>query len=179
MSSSPITVRPDLLRELHRPRARHGPRAAIFLALYGATALAAWRVTSAWHSWAAYLACAPLYLLAAASLHGVSLFTHEAVHGTLSRNRTLNAVGGAICAWPVLQNYSAYRVLHLAHHDQLGRAGHRSAHPASPVRAGPVSYVPCEVLPFRGSTPAAGGDSSALRTTMGEASSVADAAVLH
>ncbi len=67
-----------------------------------------------------WLAAAPLYLCAAASLHGISLFTHEAVHGTLSRSRTWNAVLGAACALPVLQNYSAYTVLHLRHHAHLG-----------------------------------------------------------
>jgi fatty acid desaturase len=66
------------------------------------------------------LLAAPCYVLAAASLHGISLFTHEAVHGTLSKNRTRNGVFGAACAIPVLQNYSAYTVLHLRHHAHLG-----------------------------------------------------------
>jgi fatty acid desaturase len=123
MPHATIALSPELLRELHRPRAAHGPRAVIFLTMYAACAVAAWQLTANWHSWVAVLACTPLYLLAAASLHGISLFTHEAVHGTLSRNRTLNAVGGAVCAWPVLQNYSAYRVLHLAHHDHTGADG--------------------------------------------------------
>ncbi len=70
-----------------------------------------------------YLACLPLYLVAGAALHGISLFTHEAVHGTLSRHPRRNAVFGAICAWPVLQNFSAYRVLHLRHHAHLGEEG--------------------------------------------------------
>ncbi len=74
------------------------------------------------HAWV-YLACIPLYILAAASLHGISLFTHEAVHGTLSSNRHLNHALGAICAWPVLQNFAAYRVLHLEHHNHLGEPG--------------------------------------------------------
>ena len=66
--------------------------------------------------------CIPLWILGGASLHGISLFTHEAVHGTLSRNKILNACLGAVCAWPVWQNYSAYRVLHLEHHADLGGA---------------------------------------------------------
>lgn len=32
-------------------------------------------------------------------------------------------LAGAACAWPVLQNFSAYRVLHLKHHDHLGQPG--------------------------------------------------------
>ncbi len=61
--------------------------------------------------------------MAAASLHGISLFTHEAVHGTLTENRRWNDVIGAACALPVLQNFSAYRVLHLGHHQHLGEEG--------------------------------------------------------
>jgi fatty acid desaturase len=115
---------PELLRELHRPRHRHGVRIAVFVALYVIAGGAAYRVATALPAggWK-YLACLPLYLLAAASLHGVSLFTHEAVHGTLSSNRVWNRALGAICAWPVLQNFAAYKVLHLRHHDHLGLPG--------------------------------------------------------
>ena len=81
--------------------------------------MAAAQVQSAWQ----WLLLVPLYLLAAASLHGISLFTHEAVHGTLMANRMLNAVFGSLCALPVLQNFSAYRVLHLRHHQHLGDEG--------------------------------------------------------
>lgn len=65
----------------------------------------------------------PAYLLAAASLHGISLFTHEAVHGTLAPGRFANRLFGALCAFPVWQNCSAYRVLHLRHHSHLGDDG--------------------------------------------------------
>jgi fatty acid desaturase len=115
---------PDLLRLCHtRSAARHAGRVAVFVLLYavgaaGAVWLAAWEAP--WWKW---LLAVPLYLLAAASLHGISLFTHEAVHGSLARNKRLNAVLGALCAMPVLQNFSAYRVLHLNHHQHLGEAG--------------------------------------------------------
>ena len=69
------------------------------------------------------LAALQLYLLAAASLHGISLFTHEGVHGALSRNPTVNRWLSIACAMPVLQNYSAYKVLHLRHHRHLGHEG--------------------------------------------------------
>ena len=69
------------------------------------------------------MANAPLYLLAAASLHGISLFTHEGVHGTLSPRPGWNRALSIACAQPVLQNYSAYRVLHLKHHQHLGEEG--------------------------------------------------------
>jgi fatty acid desaturase len=124
MPHAPLDLPADLVRDLHRPRAAHGRRAAVFILLYVATATSVSIVAlSHPRTPLIYLACAPLYLLAAASLHGISLFTHEAVHGTLSRDPKRNAVLGAICAWPVLQNFSAYRVLHLRHHSHLGEEG--------------------------------------------------------
>ncbi len=117
-------IPPELWKDCHAPASwRHWMRLAAFLTIYALGAVAvvsiASRIASAWQ----YLFCVPLYLLVAASLHGISLFTHEAVHGTLSENRRINAVLGAACAIPVLQNYSAYRVLHLRHHQHLGEDG--------------------------------------------------------
>jgi fatty acid desaturase len=100
----------DVLRACHARHALlHLGRAALFVALYLAGAVGA--VLAAPHVPTLWLLL-PLYLLAAASLHGLSLFTHEAVHGTLHHNRWLNGLLGAACALPVLQNFSAYRVLH-------------------------------------------------------------------
>ncbi len=107
------------LRALHRlSHAATILRFACFSFLYLAAAAAAIAISR--H--APWYACAPLWIVAGASLHGISLFTHEAVHGTLSRNVMLNGLLGAVCAWPVWQNYSAYKVLHLAHHADLGGA---------------------------------------------------------
>jgi fatty acid desaturase len=105
-----------LLRQLHahEPR-RFVFRFAIFAALYVSSAAGAIVWASPW--------AAPLYFVAAASLHGISLFTHEAVHGVLSRRRAVNHALGALCALPVLQNFAAYRVLHLRHHAHLGVEG--------------------------------------------------------
>lgn len=115
---------PEQAREYHSSENwRHWVRFAVFLSLYlGGAALVILvspRMSSTWQ----YVYFIPAYLLMAASLHGISLFTHEAVHGTLSANKTLNAVLGAACAIPVLQNFSAYRVLHLRHHQHLGEDG--------------------------------------------------------
>jgi fatty acid desaturase len=110
------------LREVHHAQPwRHASRFAVFAVLYFAGALGAWSLAGVASSqpWA-WLLAAPCYVLAAGSLHGISLFTHEAVHGTLSKHRGWNAVLGAACAIPVLQNYSAYTVLHLRHHAHLG-----------------------------------------------------------
>jgi fatty acid desaturase len=99
-------------------------RLAVFILLYIAAGYAVFRAAtrlpnSAWK----WFVCIPFYLLAAASLHGISLFTHEAVHSTLSPNRFVNNALGAVCAWPVLQNFTAYKVLHLSHHSHLGEEG--------------------------------------------------------
>ncbi|CAN5866234.1 fatty acid desaturase [soil metagenome] len=115
---------PDLLRSCHGLSIwRHWLRLGCFIVLYvlgaGGAVMAVGRVTETWQ----WVLLSPLYLLAAASLHGISLLTHEAVHGTLCRNRLWNGVLGAACAMPVLQNFSAYRVLHLRHHQHLGEDG--------------------------------------------------------
>jgi len=86
---------------------------------YAAVWLAQESRGSAW----VYVANIPFYLLAAASLHGISLFTHEGVHGTLSLRPWWNRALSIACAQPVLQNYSAYKVLHLKHHHHLGQEG--------------------------------------------------------
>jgi fatty acid desaturase len=114
----------ELLREFHgRGEWRHWARLACFIGLYfGAGAIAIFSAGQATLWWQWFL-LVPVYLLAAASLHGISLFTHEAVHGTLSKNRMWNDILGAACAIPVLQNCSAYHVLHLRHHHHLGEDG--------------------------------------------------------
>lgn len=115
---------PAVMAALHAPSAAHYPRIALFLALYALGAAGAIALQHlAGGAWWAWVVCAPLYLLAAGSLHGISLFTHEAVHGLLSRRPTLNRLLGAVCAWPVLQTCSAYIVLHLEHHRHTGSEG--------------------------------------------------------
>jgi fatty acid desaturase len=121
MNTNLPALSPELLRACHQRQAGlHLARVSLFGVLFlvgaGGAVGAAERVSAAWQ-WVLLL---PLYLLAGASLHGISLFTHEAVHGTLMKNRWWNGVLGALCAMPVLQNFSAYRVLHLRHHAHLG-----------------------------------------------------------
>jgi fatty acid desaturase len=120
-AAAPPRLPADLAAKFHRANPwGNGLRLATFAALYalgaGAAIRAAGVVTAPWQ-WPLLL---PAYLLAAAALHGISLFTHEAVHGTLSRRRWWNDTLGALCAMPVLQNCTAYRVLHLRHHRHLG-----------------------------------------------------------
>lgn len=114
-----------LARALHQTdHRRHYVRLALFALLYALAAYGAWQCSrlAGHHSFAWFLAV-PLYVCAAASLHGISLFAHEAVHRTLSPHRVWNALLGAACAIPVLQNCTAYTVLHLRHHRHLGEDG--------------------------------------------------------
>jgi fatty acid desaturase len=119
-----VHLDPTLLEGLRRVGTQHYVRLLTFVILYLASAVCAvWMVqkfgTNAW----LYAANIPFYLLAAASLHGTSLFTHEGVHGTLSLQPWWNRALSIACAQPVLQNYSAYKVLHLKHHHHLGQEG--------------------------------------------------------
>jgi fatty acid desaturase len=101
---------------------RHVGRALVFVGLFLASASVS--VVLVRHlDGVQMLALAPLYLLSAASLHGLSLFTHEGVHGSLAKSRFWNHLLSALAAWPVLQNFAAYRVLHLKHHQHLGAPG--------------------------------------------------------
>lgn len=115
----------ELAGALHQPNHwRHYTRLTLFVFLYALAALGAWKLSAvASPHPSLWLLVVPLYVCAAASLHGISLFAHEAVHKTLSRHRGWNAVLGAACAIPVLQNCSAYTVLHLRHHRHLGEDG--------------------------------------------------------
>src|SRR5690349_2031135 len=119
-----VSVDPALIESLRHIGLRHQVRLATFLVLYLGAAGAAIGVaqTAGAGAWA-YVVNLPLYLLAAASLHGISLFTHEGVHGTLSLRPGWNRALSIACAQPVLQNYSAYKVLHLKHHHHLGQEG--------------------------------------------------------
>lgn len=114
----------ELMRQCHVAESwRHWIRMLVFAMIYLTAAAGMIWTASHWDTPWIYLAGIPIYLLAAASLHGISLFTHEAVHGTLARNPLLNGILGSLCAIPVLQNFSAYRVLHMRHHDHLGDEG--------------------------------------------------------
>ncbi len=124
MNADTPTLPTELLRELHvTSMGSHLGRLALFVAIHLGTAWGAVTMAEGISGGWRWLVIVPCHLLAAAALHGISLFTHEAVHGTIMSNRVGNALLGAICAWPVLQNYSAYRVLHLRHHQHLGEAG--------------------------------------------------------
>jgi fatty acid desaturase len=109
-----------ILQNLHQ--SRHTYRLPVFIFLYLLSLSLIWGGSTFQVEWNAFLYF-PIYLLAAASLHGISLFTHEGVHGVLSQSPAWNRLLSMLCALPVLQNYAAYRVLHLKHHTHLGQPG--------------------------------------------------------
>lgn len=123
VTSHGVTIDADLHNRLHRTDHRSLYRFASFVLLYAVSCAVIVTVTGAVSGPWSWLVCIPFYLVAAGSLHGVSLFTHEAVHGVLSSNHAVNRAAGIACALPVMQNYSAYKVLHLRHHKHLGNEG--------------------------------------------------------
>ncbi len=123
ITSHGVVIEAAVLDELQAASHRSLIRCVVFAGLYFLSAWAVVGLQARPTTVGVLLACVPIYMIAAASLHGISLFTHEAVHGVLSRNKVLNRVFGIVCAMPVLQNYSAYKVLHLRHHKHLGNEG--------------------------------------------------------
>lgn len=93
---------PEVLRRcLARSAGRHLARGAVFALFYlgcaaGSIAVAT-QATIAWP----FLLKMSISLLVAASLHGIRLFTHETVHGTLMENRILNTASVSLCTRPV------------------------------------------------------------------------------
>ncbi|MBX2864812.1 MAG: fatty acid desaturase [Leptolyngbyaceae cyanobacterium MAG.088] len=157
---------PELLRSFQSLDS-HPQRLPIFVGLYAIAILITQGLVNViptpWH----YLLCFPGYLLAAASLHGISLFTHEGVHGVLNRNPHHNRALSIACALPVLQNFSAYQVLHLDHHKHLGLKGDPDhyknythwnwlvflMHWARLLIGYPVYIIAIPILGFRAGTP--------------------------
>jgi fatty acid desaturase len=123
-SGERVSLDADFVEVLRHIGPEHYGRLLLFLTFYLTASLGAFWVAREFHGHAwIFAANLPLYLLAAASLHGISLFTHEGVHGTLSPRPWWNRAVSIACAQPVLQNYSAYKVLHLRHHQHLGLEG--------------------------------------------------------
>lgn len=97
------------IRALHGGRSRAVPRLLAFLGIWGGAALVALRLP-----WLPLqLAC---WFLAGASIQGMGILMHEASHGNLFRNRTLNDVVGFLCGIPALLAITPYRRSHMTHH---------------------------------------------------------------
>ena len=98
-----------VIRDLHRLNPWWNLKIIVFALLWAGAG------TVAIHSSAlpVWLAC---YFIIGATLQGFGILMHEAVHGIMFRNRTLNRWIGFLCGLPTFLSVSAYRVGHLPHH---------------------------------------------------------------
>ncbi len=120
----------QLAQQLHQIDHQHYKRIVIFILLYiSCGAITFLTMGYLGNPWWGFLLFFPVYILAGASLHGISLFVHEGVHSTLSTNPLWNRCLSILCALPVWQNFSAYKVLHLKHHRHLGEEGDPDHYP--------------------------------------------------
>ena len=113
-------IPPFVLKNLHQIEHRYLLRLPVFIAIY---LLSVGAIVLQLEMSLSWLLSIPFYLLAAAALHGISLFVHEGVHGVLFQNQIANRIVCILCALPVLQNFAAYQILHLQHHSNLGKEG--------------------------------------------------------
>lgn len=97
------------LRELYRLNPWWNLKIALLFAIWAACAYVAIHVAAL----PLRVAC---YFLIAASMQGLGILMHEAVHGIMFRNSHLNRWIGFLCGLPVMLSVSAYRVGHLPHH---------------------------------------------------------------
>lgn len=97
------------LRQLSHVEPRYNVVVLGFVTLWAA----AYAAMTAWPVWPVRFAG---YLLIGAVLHAFGVLVHEAVHGNLFRQRSLDRWAGFLLGVPVLISAEAYRVAHLVHH---------------------------------------------------------------
>ena len=66
-----------------------------------------------------YWLAVPLVLVSSHLMHGILIALHEASHGLLRKNRTLNEIDGILIAAFGGMSFSLYRVVHQSHHAHL------------------------------------------------------------
>ena len=69
--------------------------------------------------WSFYWLAVPLVLVSSHLMHGILIALHEASHGLLRKNRTLNEIDGILIAAFGGMSFSLYRVVHQSHHAHL------------------------------------------------------------
>ena len=115
-------IQPKTLRALHKLENRYLLKIVFFGLIYFISIFIALQLNSSFLNYG--LICSiPLYIIAGASMHGVCLFTHEGVHGTIHKNILVNNFIGSLSGYIVLQTMAGYRVLHLKHHKYLNING--------------------------------------------------------
>lgn len=71
-----------------------------------------------YHNW--YWLAVPLVLVCCHLMHGNLIAFHEASHGILRKNRTLNTIDGTVIGIFSLMSFTLYRAAHQTHHSHLG-----------------------------------------------------------
>lgn len=85
---------------------------------YGPIALALWLFAR----WPSPWTCAAAFLVVVIRQNALFVVAHECFHGTLFRNRRVNAVIGAwVAAAPIVLPYAQSRRIHLDHHRRVGQ----------------------------------------------------------
>jgi fatty acid desaturase len=69
------------------------------------------------HGW--YWAAVPLVLVVSHFMHGALIGFHEASHGILRKNRTLNEIDGVLAGVLSFMSFTLYRAAHQTHHMHL------------------------------------------------------------
>jgi fatty acid desaturase len=101
-------ARRDVLRRLHHLNPWWNLKIVAFAAIWAVSGYAALHAPLV-----VGLAC---YFVMGATIQGLVILMHEAVHGILFRNRRLNHWIGFLCGAPAFLSVTAYRVGHLPHH---------------------------------------------------------------
>ena len=115
-------IQPKTLRALHKLENRYLLKIVFFGLIYFISVSITLHFNSSLLNYS--LICSiPFYITAGASMHGVCLFTHEGVHGTIHKNIWVNNFIGSLSGYIVLQTMAGYRVLHLKHHKYLNING--------------------------------------------------------
>jgi fatty acid desaturase len=66
-----------------------------------------------------YWLVVPLALISSHLMHGILIALHEASHGLLRKNRTLNEIDGTLIAAFGGMSFNLYRIVHQSHHAHL------------------------------------------------------------
>lgn len=97
------------LKKLHRLDMRWNCSMLLYPILWG---VAAWTMAT-FETWPVF---AVGYVVISVSIHALAIFMHEAIHGTLFRDKFLDRWAGFLLGVPALFSCMAYKVAHLVHH---------------------------------------------------------------
>lgn len=101
-------ARRTALKRLHHLNPWWNLKILLFIAIWAAAGYTALH--------APLLVKLPCYFIIGATIQGLVILMHEAVHGIMFRNRILNRWIGFLCGVPAFLSVSAYRIGHIPHH---------------------------------------------------------------